>query len=260
MVTIPQHPQTRPSPLPPSRETFTVQQNFVKHVAVQCSIPEPERKPWNAAAPRHVYYTSYGSNMSKERFEYYLHGGTPPFASRTYPGCRDTTPPQHVTPILLHGQLHFAGRSTVWDGGGVLFLDFQQPACVLGRAYLITIEQLYDVIRQENAGKTLDGRHQPDVGELLHSSKFTSPCYLPGGGAYDTIIYAGVHQGHPVVTFSAPFTVADALQGAVKYGDWEVHTNKPSPAYLHHLHEGLHQTYPTVPSFDDYFRGMVGHG
>ena len=47
----------------------------------------------------HVWYVSYGSNMSAARFACYVEGGRPPGGTRTNPGCRDRTPPVRDVPV-----------------------------------------------------------------------------------------------------------------------------------------------------------------
>lgn len=95
-----------------------------------------------------VWYLAYGSNLSRERFACYLLGGTPSGARRTYAGCRDRSPPQDTVALRIRGRLGFAGESLVW-GGGVAFLDPDGHGEVVGRGYLITAEQLDDVVEQE---------------------------------------------------------------------------------------------------------------
>jgi hypothetical protein len=70
---------------------------------------------------QHIWYVAYGSNLSRERFCYYLHGGRPDGNDRDYPGCRDTSDPMDSFGLLISGGVYFAGRSSGWGGGhGVL--------------------------------------------------------------------------------------------------------------------------------------------
>src|SRR5205823_6117258 len=50
-----------------------------------------------------VWYVSYGSNLSAERFHYYIRGGRPPGAARTYPGARDRALPRADEAVWLPG-------------------------------------------------------------------------------------------------------------------------------------------------------------
>ena len=76
----------------------------------------------------HVWYVSYGSNMSADRLACYIEGGVRPGGSRDEPGrprpdaCR-----RGDIPVDLPGTLYFAGESPQW-GGGVAFYDHASPA------------------------------------------------------------------------------------------------------------------------------------
>jgi hypothetical protein len=101
-----------------------------------------------------VWYVAYGSNMCAARFQCYLSGGRPSGGSRTYLGCRDTSPPRRDLGIHLPGGLVFAGASGVW-GGGMAFFAPRADGQLAGRAYLITVGQLNDVAAQETWYETL---------------------------------------------------------------------------------------------------------
>ena len=92
-----------------------------------------------------VWYVAYGSNLSQDRFACYLQGGRPAGARRTYPGCRDRTPPREVVGLRLPGRIGFGGLSRVW-GGGLAFLDPEAAdGEVVARGYLIGSDQLDEV-------------------------------------------------------------------------------------------------------------------
>lgn len=121
-----------------------------------------------------VWYACYGSNISFDRFRYYITGGTYPLTGKTYPGCRDKTLPTESTPILIPYEMYFGNESRSWGRCGVAFLDISKPSVIIGRAYLITDEQFEDVHRQE--GLTSDW--------------------------YDKIVDLGVDRGYPIKTFT----------------------------------------------------------
>ncbi|MGI9578197.1 MAG: histone deacetylase [Microthrixaceae bacterium] len=101
-----------------------------------------------------IWYVAYGSNKAAERFHTYLHGGTPKGSRRTYVGARNPALPARVVSVSLPHRLFFAGASPVW-GGGVAFID-PRPDPVHATpavAWLITIEQLSDLVAQENGGE-----------------------------------------------------------------------------------------------------------
>ncbi|MEM9467380.1 MAG: histone deacetylase, partial [Actinomycetota bacterium] len=96
-----------------------------------------------------VWYASYGSNCSRERFLTYLRGGRPPGSTRDQIGARDSSDPLGDAPVEFTTAACFAGHSTRW-GGAPAFLE-HEPAerpGALGRRYLITAAQFADVLAQ----------------------------------------------------------------------------------------------------------------
>ncbi len=172
--------------------------------------------------PRQVWYTSYGSNMHLERLAFYIRGGRPPGTTKDYPGCRDTRMPSRSVPVELTGAMYFATESPVW-GGGRAFYDPHASGRVLARAHLVTTEQFFDIAAQEmyrEPGVSLD------LAEVIASGRS-----VLGEGRYETLVCAGQHDGLPVLTFTAPWSMDD------------VAFNPPSAAYVRYL-----SAYPEVPS------------
>lgn len=64
----------------------------------------------------HIWYVAYGTNLSRQRFRYYLRGGQPDGLERDYPGCRDKSDEIATFGLLITGGLYFAGHSSVWAG------------------------------------------------------------------------------------------------------------------------------------------------
>ncbi|WP_443054408.1 histone deacetylase [Streptomyces sp. NBC_00683] len=151
-------------------------------------------------APQRVWYASYGSNMHLERLACYLKGGRPPGAGRAYPGCRDQRLPGRSVPVELAGALYFATESPVW-GGGRAFYDPEGAGLLHARAHLVSASQFADIAAQEmyrEPGEDLD------LSEVL-----TSGVARIGGGRYETLICAGLLDGLPVLTFTAPWSADD---------------------------------------------------
>lgn len=121
-----------------------------------------------------VWYACYGSNISFDRFRYYITGGTYPLTGKEYTGCRDKTLPTANAPILIPFEMYFGNKSPSWGGNGVAFLDTSKPSVVIGRAYLITAEQFKDVQLQE--GSSLNW--------------------------YDKVVDLGTYRGEPIKTFT----------------------------------------------------------
>ncbi len=150
---------------------------------------------------RSVWYAAYGSNTNAARFYCYLRGGRPDGGARDHPGCRDISPPIDSKPLWLPGSVYFAGTSTVW-GGGMAFYDPASPGLVPARGWLITVQQLADLITQEMHEEP---GHRPDLEHRVraivgHPDVGTHPL---GMGRYETLVTTRSLDGTPVVTFTA---------------------------------------------------------
>jgi hypothetical protein len=147
-----------------------------------------------------VWYVSYGSNMEAHRFSCYLTGGTPLGGLRAARGARDARPPRDARPVWLAGQVYFALESLTWTGG-VALLDPDAEGEVRGRAYLITAGQFTDVAAQEM-------RRTGSVSINLPAIAAAGRVDL-GPGRYERLLWLGELDGHPLVTFTAPWSMAD---------------------------------------------------
>ena len=176
--------------------------------------------------PQWVWYVAYGSNMHANRLRYYLVGGRPPGAARTYPGCRDRQPPTQTAPVFLTGGIYFAAESRTWTGG-TAFYDPALPGRAAGRGYLVTPGQFADIAAQEMARTP---ETDLDLAEVLATGRAQL-----GPGRYETLISPGVLDGYPMVTFTAPWRASD------------VPVNPPSPRYLGLIASGLHEAHGWDP-------------
>ena len=177
----------------------------------------------------HVWYVSYGSNMSAHRLACYIEGGRPPGGSRANPGARDRTLPTRSVPVDLPGRLYFAGESPQW-GGGVAFYDHAEtrdPAAgTAARGYLVTAGQFADIAAQEmyrvpQAGDPLE---EVVLGELEGGRHEVGP------GRYETLVEVGRHEDLPLLTFTSP------------HGHEHVEHTQPSDPYLDTLRTGLQES------------------
>ncbi|MFI2643260.1 histone deacetylase [Streptomyces sp. NPDC018610] len=193
-------------------------------------------------SPRQVWYAAFGSNMHLARLTYYLLGGKPPNGRRTYPGCRDGSPPERMEPVLLPGELYFALESQAWTGG-MGFYDPNVGDQMAARAYLVTAEQFSDIAAQEMY-------REPGVKLDLSKVLATGRAEM-GPGRYETLVCPGYLDGHPVLTFTAPWEIG------------EVELKPPSANYLRHLGSGLAEAHGwPVERIADYLAtrpGAVGH-
>lgn len=172
--------------------------------------------PSGQPCPDHVWYAAYGSNLDRSRFECYVAGGRPSGATRTYPGCRDTSPPSSEAPARIPNRLYFAGESTVWSGA-VAFVETAPSAPAgtetLVRLYRITWEQFVDVHAQDNWSGT-QSRGLPTLSVLRSQRVMTV-----GSGWYDTLVHLGDREEEPVITFTScgPATIGDLAPPADAY-------------------------------------------
>lgn len=173
-----------------------------------------------------VWYVSYGSNMSRERFLCYLQGGVPPGGNRRNPGARDPRPPAADRAVDLAGTAYFAADSTQWHGG-IMFYDHLLPGFTAARAYLVTAGQLCDVAIQEMHEEP-DGDH-PLLD--LDITRLTGGRHAFGAGHYETLVEVGrAEDDVPMLTFTSP------------HGATEVEHRRPSAAYLEVIAQGLRES------------------
>ncbi|MCJ0875031.1 histone deacetylase [Streptomyces sp. AP-93] len=192
---------------------------MVVHTAVPLGVEAPK-------ADGRVWYASYGSNMHMDRLAAYLAGGTPPGATRSYPGCRDRRAPERSIAVQLDGCLYFATESPVWTGGRG-FYDPSAPGRLLGRAHLVTVGQVSDIAAQEMYRDPSSGGTDLDLAKVLRDGRDEA-----GSGRYETLICPGTFGGIPVLTFTAPWSLRD------------VEPLMPSAAYLRYLAGGLLESGP----------------
>ena len=119
---------------------------------------EPLHERWGMKEDDEVWYAAYGSNLSSERFRYYLEGGTCPQNGKTYPGCRDKLLWSDNMVYMVRGRMYFAKHSPSWNKGGVAFFDKNGRGSTIVRCYRITWGQLQDIQQQE--GPSWYGRRE----------------------------------------------------------------------------------------------------
>jgi len=85
-----------------------------------------------------VWYIAYGSNLCYERFMKYIES------------CTDTSAPLDSRAWQLPYPIYFAGKSS-WGKKGSAFLDEKREGRSLGRGYLISARQFYEIQHNEGA-------------------------------------------------------------------------------------------------------------
>ncbi|QOY38703.2 hypothetical protein AWH56_020650 [Anaerobacillus isosaccharinicus] len=170
----------------------------------------------------YVWYASYGSNLSMERFLCYIRGGKPDGAEKVEVGCRDKSLPLEEATFIMNYPLYFAKNSVRWQNQGVGFIGLMKDKRyeTYSRKYLITAEQFVDVVKQENNGVELE----IDFNEVKAAGSMTLR-----DSWYGTILYLGEKNGYPIFTFTGDF-------------DLDVPFSKPSKEYLRMIIKGLKNT------------------
>lgn len=151
----------------------------------------------------HVWYVSYGSNMSSARLACYLEGGCPPGGSRVNPGARDRTPPRRSVPVDLPGSLYFAGESPQWGGGVAVYDHFDRAegarAGTAARGYLLSVGQFVDVAVQEMHRTPRNG----DPLEQVALAPLEGGMHTFGPGRYETLHDVGWIDDVPLLLFTS---------------------------------------------------------
>lgn len=166
----------------------------------------------------HLWYAAYGSNMDADRLGYYVGGGRPPGAARTYPGARDRTLPTDRRPVALAGSVYFAWESPTW-GGGIAFYDPDAPGRSVGVAHRLTLGQFSDLAAME--------MHRDPTGDLELADLWRSGRLVLGPGRYESLHVVGELDGEPVATFTESWPPDRAP------------LNPPVPAILRLMARGL---------------------
>ncbi len=178
--------------------------------------------------PRLVWYTSYGSNCSRERFLVYLRGGVIPGTDRRQQGARDARDPRADAAAEFESAVCFSGRSLAW-GGAPAFLE-HRPATgadrALGRRYLITEEQFSDVVAQES-GLPIEPRVLPDLRSIAPGERLSI-----GDARYETLVALEPVDGIPCISFTSPDPPEERTPAA------------PSATYLGTIVRGLREVHP----------------
>jgi hypothetical protein len=167
----------------------------------------------------YVWYASYGSNLSRDRFLCYIRGGKPKGSEKVEIGCEDQSLPIKEETYVMNYPLYFAKESRRWQKQGVAFIGLSKDEKykTYSRKYLIKKEQFMDVVKQENNGVELHIDFNDVVENRYKTLRDTW---------YGTILYLGHEEGIPIFTFTADW-------------DLDVPLNKPSDEYLKMIIEGL---------------------
>lgn len=137
-----------------------------------------------------IWYVAYGSNLSSRRFKRYLDQmpGQPPI-----PESKAYSIPYNI---------YFDRESSIWDGGGVAFLDSTKKGFAYGRAYLLTYNQFQILQKKEvwypvviDLG-TIEGRPAMTFTQVNHTHR------RPPKDIYLDEITLGLQETYPELTWA----------------------------------------------------------
>lgn len=196
-------------------------------------------------SPQLVWYASYGSNLSLERFLKYVEGGKLVGTNRRYLGCCDKTRPRKDRLVTIRHKLFFGCRSGLWNAA-MAFVQEAESAChTYGRMYLITDEQFDQVVRQERGLSPEGPRLCPDLSYMakhkncyLNREDPTKPLATDKPCSYGLILNLGEEDGYPILTFTAVGP------------DNEITPRAPSRAYVEFIARGIRETSPEVATVE----------
>ncbi|MGM0581391.1 MAG: hypothetical protein ACQETL_11965 [Bacteroidota bacterium] len=189
----------------------------------------------------YVWYASYGSNISTERFMCYIQGGKPEGATRTYQGCVDQSPPIDQKPIKIPYELYFAKSAGVWNGGGVCFIspEKNENAYTLGNMYLITRQQFMEVVQQENSTKK-------SIKIDFEKAQKEKSLVVRKNSWYGNLLNLGKKENAPIFTFTNENYISNEI-------------NSPNQHYLKTIIKGLITTHQLNQSeLEAYFLSKKG--
>ncbi len=139
----------------------------------------------------YVWYVSYGSNLSYERFMRYINR------------CSDTSAPAESRAKTFNYSLYFADKCSIWgDGkGGSAFIDVSKPGLTHCRMYRIKRSQFEEVMEKEGPRYSRRVDLDPEMKGDCPCYTFTSPTVyeernIPSREYFDTIL-TGLKEMYP---------------------------------------------------------------
>ncbi|HSX07040.1 MAG TPA: hypothetical protein VLG92_04960 [Candidatus Saccharimonadia bacterium] len=190
-----------------------------------------------------VWYVCYGSNLLEERFLCYIRGGSVPDRTFINRGCSDTTLPRRNQALEIPYALYFSGYSQVYEGGVGFLTDVPGITPTKARAYLVTAEQFWEVIAQENA---LNHAVQPRPLSVIRTKgKLLLDDIDQNYRLYNTVLYCGELENYPMLSFTTSETLTQAVP--------------PSKDYLITIAAGLRQSHRmSTTDIADYLIDLSG--
>lgn len=174
-----------------------------------------------------IWYCSYGSNLSYERFNLYIFGGSSRTIEKNHTGCSDKTKAEKAEFFEIPYELYFSDYLAFWNGAVAFISDRKSSEKrTLSRMYLISHEQFNEVVEQENGHFENSNPFSLDL-EELRKNGFVLLGPKDKNIKYGKILLVGEKDGFPIVTFTAKWSVDN-----ITY-------TKPSERYLKTILSGL---------------------
>lgn len=116
------------------------------------------REKWGSKPDEYVWYATYGSNLSADRFTVYIKGGVCKDNGKCYLGCTDHSLWIGEKVSMYPGKMYFGSNSSSWGNCGVSFYDWMSAGECVMRQYKITREQFHEIREQEGSGSSWYGK------------------------------------------------------------------------------------------------------
>lgn len=189
----------------------------------------------------YIWYCSYGSNLSFDRFKLYLFGGSLPLSEKTFPGCSEKVDPSELQKRFLPipYEIYFASQVEFWDNMGVAFLEPEENASkkTYCRLYRISINQFHEIVQQENSVFRNPHTEIFDL-EKLNRDKIILLGSEDENIHYGKIVKVGELEELPIVAFTAKWSTKVKRKSDEDKKNFTGYT-KPSKWYLTTIIEGL---------------------
>jgi len=194
-----------------------------------------------------IWYVGYGSNLSEERFNCYISGGTPKYGVKNHIGCRDKNPFVKKSTMTIPYELYFAETSSSWENKAVAFIRpvTDHSVHTICTCYLIQKEQLTDIFFQENDKDPFAENTSYDLLNTKFNEGFKQ--YQQENKWYGKIISLGLHKSYPAATFTT------------NMGEESIKCDAPGAKYLKTIIEGIKSHYSyTQQEIADYLCRRCG--
>ncbi|XP_048137743.1 histone deacetylase 5-like isoform X3 [Rhodamnia argentea] len=184
-----------------------------------------------------IWYATFGSNMWKPRFLFYIEGGQVDGMQKLCSGSMDKRPPKEILWKIFPHRLFFGRESTrTWGLGGVAFLhpESKNEDIVHMCLYRITLEQFNDVLHQENISSYDMSSPLFDLTSLdCVKEKGSINLEAVKKGWYHNVVYLGMERDIPILTMTCD------LSDIENFKSGKVPLHAPSEDYANTLVKGL---------------------